>query len=294
MATFREQLATRLCVLDEVPTFPEIVWNIERAIQGGGTSAQEVAMMIEEDVGISAGVLRLVNSPMHYSSLSGTIVSILDAVVRLGFKEVSQLATTIALIRAFKDTGHHLNPRQFWRHSFVVAVCGRHITELHPGAVKFGEDEAYVAGLLHDVGSLLLDQSFPEFFEQVAAEQRARACTWIEAERVALEMDHGEIGGQLLYQWNLPEAIIEAARWHHQPECAKADYRALADMTYLSEAVCTNLETAGDAVSVEDFVATLPEPCGPVLEGLTLKPTDLPGVIEYLKAHGNPVFACIA
>ncbi len=123
----------------------------------------------------------------------------------------------------------------------MVGVATRVLKTFGGDAHEFSEDEAYVAGLLHDVGGLVLDQYLPRVLEQVQAVAREKGLPASEAETLVLRMDHGEIGAHLLRRWNLPESIVVAVEFHHQPENAPSEGRTLAQAVHLSDFVCTCL-----------------------------------------------------
>lgn len=206
--------------VDDLPTLPSVVFDLERALQDETYGASEVAFIIEEDMSLTANILKLVNSA--YYGTRGTIVTTQEAVARLGFKEVGRLVTTLGVIHAFKNTGHQLDHKEFWRHSLTVGFASRILADALAGTNNLTSEEAFVTGLLHDVGVLILDQYFAAEFEKIQNAMEQKGCSRAEAELDILETDHGEVGGYLLDIWNFPLDVIEAVTWHHRLDgCAE-------------------------------------------------------------------------
>ena len=288
MGTFRDELRVKLSTVEDLPTLPSIILELERLLHSESTGIAEVALVIEEDPGIAGGVLRVANSVMFYSSVSGTIVSVRDAIVRLGLKEVSQVVSTAALIRTFKTMGPHLSPRYFWRHSLMTAVAGRAIARTAASFGFYFEEEAYMAGLLHDLGLLILDQYFPDVYEQLHAALGSAGAGNADVERDVLGIDHGEIGGYLLEQWDLPLLLVQAVMWHNQPDRATPEAQLLAETVRTSEVIAEVLEAEG---SSEELMQTL------VNRGLWTQlriPVDsVTAIVAETKKDGTPVFALV-
>ncbi len=237
---FREKLTTELYGVEDLPTLPDMVFMLESALLNPYADAREISQILGEDPSLTARVLKMANS-VYYSSAGGSITSLQNAIARVGFNEVRNLVTTVALIETFGGVGPHLNHNLFWKHSITVGIAARSIKNLSESASAFDEHEAYVAGLLHDIGILLLDQFFPDVFRQVRAYADEQGVPYNQAERELLGMDHGEIGGVLLEEWSIPESVVAAVTWHHRPEDADPAYSQLAETVELADFVGINL-----------------------------------------------------
>lgn len=293
MTTFREELRSKLSMLEDLPTLPSIIHELERLLHSDSVSMQEIAIVIEEDPAIAASVLRVANSVVYFSSMSGRIVSLRDALVRLGVQEVQRLVSAAAIIQAFGKFGHHLDAGQFWHQSLRTAVCLRMIARSASGAY-LDEDEAYMAGLLRDIGWLILDQYFPDIFDKVQAEIAAQPLPPHEVERAQLGMDHGEVGGCLFEEWNLPAGIIAAATWHNQPEQAGSDAMELANTVRLAELVTEALgnETEEQAESdSQEHLQNVYEQ--PLWKELGFDAGAIASVIKETRKWSTPVFALV-
>jgi HD-like signal output (HDOD) protein len=288
MSSFRDQLTAKLSILEDLPTLPSIIITLERLLHDETVAMEEVALVIEEDPAIAGSVLRVANSVMYYSSLSGTIVSVRDAIVRLGLKEVGRLVSTAAFIRTFGKLGPHWDPGRFWRHSLRTAVAARVIGRSATVPVSFYEDEAYMAGLLHDVGWLILDQYFPDAYDRLQTTMEKQGLAKADDERAVLGLDHGEIGGCLLDLWNLPEVLVEAVAWHNQPDRAKPEARLLAEAVQVSEIITEALKGGDDS---EELMQTM---LGQELWGkLGISREGVAAVVDETRGQSTPVFALV-
>jgi HD-like signal output (HDOD) protein len=175
----------------------------------------QIAEIIQRDPSLTSRLLRLVNSV--YYGLSTPVNSIEEAVFYLGIRQIRQLAVITPIIEDFQRlTQQCAFPwRNFWQHCIGTAILTREITT----SVQFVSDESdYVAGLVHDVGKIVMAWTFPDHFTTIhcRAAQTQQDLTEIETE--ILGMDHAELGGLYLEQYHLPELIVKTARFHHHPE----------------------------------------------------------------------------
>lgn len=237
---FRQQVEARLASLDGLPVLPAIASALSQVIADECSSAEDIARVLEHDPSITAQVLRTANSAF-YGTAHGAITSMPQAVARLGFREIERLSTTFAMMRTFAGFGPEMDHRQFWKHSVTAGITTR-LVRIHSAHSRdISEDDAYISGLLHDIGALVLDQFFPEAVDAVSARLEAEGITRAEAELLELGLDHGEIGGMLLQRWNLPECVAQAVAWHHQPGRAPEQYAFLASTVHLADGICSSL-----------------------------------------------------
>lgn len=238
----RSAIEAHLEQIRELPSLPTVVTRMEEAANDRRSDAATFAMIIESDPAVAARLLRLANSA-YYRSQEG-VPSIQAAVVRIGLEEVRKSCMAIGLIRSFVKPSHFLDHEWFWHHALVVASLARIIAEKHP-RLHVDPDTAYTAGLLHDIGTLVLDQYFPECYAEVRnrlVQDEAGLC---HVEHDVLEIDHAEVGAILLKQWDLPPIIVEAVRWHHDPERAEWRFRPLAELVHLADFACNRFSYSG-------------------------------------------------
>ncbi|WP_321493050.1 HDOD domain-containing protein [uncultured Desulfobacter sp.] len=199
---------------DTLPSFPQVAAKLLEASKNDTASLEEVAKIVETDPGISIRVLELVNSAFYGLRRKVTILS--DAVVILGLDEIKKLALGLAIFENLFKTGHtkEFNRLIFWRHSLAVAMLSMKIAQ----KISYqNPQEAYTAGLLHDVGKIFLDlqghRNYGEFIQNLSASTDLV----IEKERSEIGLGHDDIGAFFCTRWQLPENLVLAVKYHHQP-----------------------------------------------------------------------------
>jgi HD-like signal output (HDOD) protein len=204
--------------LHELPVMPAVAARI-LGFNDDVVSVHEVARVIATDPVLTASLLRVANSA--YYGFARRLATVHEAVLLLGFKQVRQVAIGASLMNAWKQPpgpgGFDLD--LFWGHSLAVAV----MAEI--GARKFmagRPEEAFTAGLVHDVGALALLQAMPrEFGEALDISRRSGISIW-DAELELIGFTHAELGGRLVERWNLPTGIVQAVARHHEALAAPA------------------------------------------------------------------------
>lgn len=235
-------------VFNVLPTLDEIVANtsticsppvsynrLNDAISHPETTINEIVQIISEDAGLTAQVLKLVNSPLYSFS---KIDSIGRAVTLLGTKEIRDLALTISMIQAFpKISENLLDMQMYWRHSVACGVVSRNIATFlrEPSIERF-----FVAGILHDIGQLVMCSSIPEMVKHIAIKTVEKEQTLCDAEHSCLSFDHSELGGALLKSWGIPQNIYDLVAHHHQPSQSQL-YSREATIIHVADIMCQAL-----------------------------------------------------
>ncbi len=196
----------------DIPTLPSVAVTVNRMLQDTDTSTRELSMTIEKDQAIVSKLLRLVNSAFY--GFQAKINTISHAVTVLGFNTVRNAVVSVSIIEAFsgREVIEAFDMKNFWKHSIAVAVTGRNLAE---DTRLASPDEAFVAGILHDVGKVVLAQYFKDLFGQVWESIQDNGQSFYEAEKKLLPADHAQIGGRLAKKWRLPPGLIEAVTYHH-------------------------------------------------------------------------------
>ena len=206
--------------LGRCPSLPSL-GSINKALQGLLLTEQrytaQIAEIIRRDPSLTSRLLRLVNSV--YFGLNTPINSIEEAVFYLGVRQIRQLAMVTPVIEDFQRLTHQCNfPwREFWQHCIGTAIMTREVTSNVPGPT---EDSDYVAGLVHDVGKIVMAWTFPDHFAEIHNRAQAGAQPISELEDEILGVNHSELGALYLERHRLPELMIHSARYHHCPEKA--------------------------------------------------------------------------
>ena len=172
-----------------------------------------VCQYLELDPILASAILRLANSPFY--GFARKIGKVQDAAVLLGVHSLKQIVISFSLVKSFNDsetstTG--LNRTGLWRHSVAVAVVAKMLAE-HTG---HNPDDAFIAGMLHDVGQFILEQCLVEEYAKVLEYRNENECGLHFAERKLLGIDHGQVAAAAIRKWKLPEPFEEVARYNFE------------------------------------------------------------------------------
>ena len=214
----RELIRKILSHTDSLPAMPEVMIKVQQMIKLPGTSPAQLSKIIETDPAIVAGILKVANSA--YYGFRGKVTSIQHASALFGTRRLAELITAMSAggVMGKAMDGYGLKAGDMWRHSIAVAVAASEI------AATVSEDaleSAYMAGLLHDVGKIILEPYVHQrglLFDRYFSSHPGK--TIQEAERDILGFDHAVIASILCDNWNLPRSISFAIRYHHQPSSA--------------------------------------------------------------------------
>ena len=205
--------------LPSLPTIPVIYEEIREVLTNDSdASMDEIAGIIENDPSISVRLLRWSNSPLF--GQRNRVETVKRAIIVLGTEMVSGLVLSMALfddLRSDEPLPDSFSRDGFWKHTTACGSIARQIALEWKWSPKEA-DPAFTAGLLHDVGKVVLDRFFHDQFVEVLEKAAAEKITFAEIERDILGTIHSEIGGRLLEFWNLSEIPVNAARYHHTPQ----------------------------------------------------------------------------
>ncbi len=206
----------RIMQMREIPSLPEVAARVVRVVDNPRTSAVDLAKVISLDPALTARVLRLANSALYgYSGRVGTVV---QGVTVLGFTQVRSLVLTVSVLDVFSrmKSNQAFPHREFWEHCVGCAVAARLLAR---NSRLCPPEEAFVAGILHDVGKLVLAVVMPNDYTEVlqAAEQQQNTLAGTEA--TELGFTHATAAGWLAERWRLPRPLAQAVENHHDPRC---------------------------------------------------------------------------
>lgn len=217
------QIQAQVARCPSLPSLGSINKALQELLGAEQRYSAQISEIIRRDPSLTSRLLRLVNSV--YYGLAQPVNSIEEAVFYLGIRQIRQLALVTPIIEDFQRLTRQCQfPwREFWQHCIGVAILTREVLS----TVQTPMDESdYVAGLVHDVGKIVMAWAFPDHFAEIHRQAVAGTRDLIEIEREVLGMDHANLGGLYLERQRLPDLMIQAARYHHQPEKAER-YQAL-------------------------------------------------------------------
>ena len=196
-----------------LPTLPLALLEAQRIIDDPGTTFAQLAEVIGRDQVITGKVLRMVNSPAY--GFPGRIASIQNALVLLGFNVIKSLLLAAALFDSIPQ-----GMPELWRHS---SGCASACKELGRLLGLENSDELFAAGLLHDIGKVVIAVQLPEAHEEIIRLKREENIFCHDAEERVLGMAHPRIGAWLAEHWSLPASLRQALAHHHRPTNARHD-----------------------------------------------------------------------
>ena len=199
----------------KLPSLPAVSIRLMQMTTRENVSFPALGKLLMTDAAFSAEVLRAANSPLL--GTRSEVKSIPHALTTLGLNRVGMLVVTTALWRSIPGSINRQLVRAWWRHNLATALLSKHLE----GAVDLVHEAGYTAGLLHSVGQLALLGTCPSEYHAVLTRATGTGLTVSQCEKEAFGMDHCELGAALLAQWNVPADIVEATRYHHNPESAR-------------------------------------------------------------------------
>lgn len=203
----KEKVKRKIKSIKSLPTLPAVAQKISRMVEDDKTSATQLGDIISTDPAISGRVLRLVNSSFY--GFPGRISSVSNAIVLLGFDVVKSLIISVSVYDMMEKGVVGL-----WEHSLGCAIASRFIAKRVKGCEP---EEVSVAGLLHDIGKVVVSIQMQESYEKMKTAIHEERKSFIDAEKDILDLTHPEIGGWLAEAWNLPVSLFEPIAYHHHP-----------------------------------------------------------------------------
>jgi HD-like signal output (HDOD) protein len=203
--------------IENLPTLPEVANKLLRIINDPMTTAQDVANLISRDLSLTSKVLRLANSAFY--GVPRTVATVHNAVVILGLKVINTMVFSITVVKMFPSDGRHdLFPRKkFWSHSVAVAVLAKILALRMRKFSLFDPEECFCAGLIHDVGRVVMDQYLHEDFIKAVKLAMDEGIPLLDAEQKVFGFDHTDVGDWLTARWELPGDIRVPIVYHHRP-----------------------------------------------------------------------------
>jgi len=239
--------------LEKLPPFPVVALRALNVLAGTETSLRELCDVIRPDPVFSAEVLRLANSPLV--AFSKEVTSVLQASMLLGFRRLRRLVITVGL-RSYLDSAPARLLRSCWRHSVACAMIAERTARWN----SVDRDFAYTAGVLHDVGRVVLATIGPELYSTLLTSLSDGPVEMLLREREAFGMDHCQAGSHLVTAWHLPEQFTEIVLHHHDPLAHTEDGSEVIRLSCrLANALGFAASPNGSLYQLEEVLGEFPE-----------------------------------
>lgn len=209
----KEKIHSLIEKIEDLPTLPSIATQVMSIIEDDRSTSSDLAKVIKNDIPLTGKLLKIANSAFY--GRRSQISTLVDAVNLIGYNSVSNVVMSISVIDIFEKrrVDGPINKEDFWRHSIACGICARAL------ARKIGyrlPEEAFTAGIIHDIGRLIIEQYFPEQFKEIVNRVVTEEISFLKGETDVLGVDHSIIGKWLLDKWNLPKGLKDAVWFHHQ------------------------------------------------------------------------------
>lgn len=221
--------------VSDLPALPQVATRVMELINSPNATARDLERIISRDQATTAKVLRIANSAFY--GVRGEISTLSRAIVILGFNTLRSVVLTSVSEALHQGKASNFKDRILWEHSVAVAIAARTISR----ECRFpAPEEAYVGGLLHDIGKVVMDANLAEKYQDVVELVYNEGHTFLDAENEVFGFDHCDVGALVVKRWNLAPPLQEAVFLHHQPMAAEHDPQLCAIVS-LANSLCIRL-----------------------------------------------------
>ena len=204
--------------IEDLPTIPVVATQVLQLLDDPDVNVDKVADLMLTDQVMTARVMKMVNSPIYRPSHE--ITSLKRALVYLGIRHIKEIALTSSFISAFEDKGGVIDISTFWAHAFGVGMVSKIFAE----KIRYPDvEKAYLSGIIHDIGEVVLSYYQPEVFSNILTRIKASPARLVDLELQEFNTTHNEIGYCMAEKWNFPESYREVIMFHHTPREATTD-----------------------------------------------------------------------
>ena len=282
MKSIPDPILRQLDKVRDLPTLPTVVDKLGEAIRDPNTDMIKVSRIIEDDPAMMARILKVVNSAFY--GTAEPVVSIRQAVTRMGFHAVENIAMATSVIQTMQNTGGcGMDAEQFWRHCISSGITVTVLYERTRSNLRrtYEPEQLRLAGLLHDIGKVVLIRYFSQEFARAITLSREKQIPLQMAEQEVLGCDHSAIGTWLGQRWRLPAAMIEVVHHHHDPEAAADEHRELVMLCHCANYICNreHIGDSGDSSAPAFFYSTW--------KRLGLQVRDIAEVVDLVKVQAE-------
>lgn len=229
-----------------LPALPTIIAKMIELMDDPRTSASQLTKLISTDQVLTAKILKLANSA--YYGFPRRIGTINLAIVVLGFDTIKDLGLSASIVERFKKRSNDplFDMSLFWEHSIACGVIGKRLARELNYRVS---GEVFVAGLMHDIGKLILNQYFLKEFSEIMQRIRNEEKSFLQSEMEIIGVSHAVIGSWLAEKWNLPTQLVEVIEFHHNPDKAP-EQSQIASVIQFADHLCKwrEIGNSGDTI----------------------------------------------
>ena len=227
-----------IATVGELPSVPAVASSVLKVAGDPNSSADDLKAVVNRDPALSARILKVANSSLY--SFSRKIETVQHAIALLGFRTVTNISMATSLREVFSHFG--LAEKLLWEHSTLSGTVAARLSDYGPIDVE--REEAFTAGLLHDLGKIALNNTSRKKYTEVLELVYNDGMSFIDAEQKIFGFDHAELGACVVAKWKLSEGLETAIRFHHDGgalEGLSPEHRRLTALTNLTTACCTRL-----------------------------------------------------
>lgn len=270
--------------VEDLPALPDTTIKVIQLADDPNSSAREIGHIIATDIAFTTRVLTIANSA--YYGMPRSITTVNDAVLILGMSALRNLAVAASTYETLNRemSGYGLPTGQLWKHSVECAIAAQIIAKQ---TRKVRMEEAFVAGLLHDVGKVILNIYVGPQFDAIRALSELDDMPFHQAERLVLGYDHAEVGARIAEKWNLPAMHCAAIAGHHCLEMG-AKAQELTAVVHVANIICKGHTITSELNTIHD------EPDEAALDVLGLDESSLELIYDQMVLHlerSQPLFA---
>ena len=257
-------------------SLPEVVLKINELVNSDGATASMIGQVIGQDPALSTRILKVANSSMYGGQRQ--IDSINRAVTLLGTKQIRDLVLSTTAAKVFTGIPNNLiSVEDFWHHSLYCALLARSLAGLVKGV---NAETLFTAGLLHDIGHLVIFNRAPEQAHEaiLLTVQGEASLDLYQAERQVMGYDHAEVGAELARYWHLPDILVSCIAYHHDLHATKEHIQAVA-VIHIANAIASL--PYSDIPTADDLGRVSPE----AWDLAQIRPEGISGAVQEAQQH---------
>lgn len=237
----------------ELPSLPEIYIKVSELLENDNSSAQQIGAAVQTDPSLTAKILKMINSA--YFGLPNHVTSIPQSVTLLGRQQLKQILMGSVLSGVFSDMNIvNFSMRDFWHHSIKTAIISRHLAMQNVNIID--HEAFFTAGLLHDIGRLVMAQVEPEVLAEIDELVKTKGLDVIQLETERLGVTHTDVGAAMMRKWNMPSVLTQCILNHHSPDHV-GPFAIDTSIVYLADRLGHHA-MAVDEEEMQDILSTIP------------------------------------